>query len=229
MINYESTGTHADVSTICRFLKSNKFSRKRLSHIALQRSAEQFLSDISVYDPEMLLFIDETGSDRRNVMRKFGYSLIGKPAYSHSLLVRGKRFSAIGILSVNGILDTYISPDTITAEVFEDFIDKSLINHVMPFNGHNPHSVVIIDNASIHHTDDVIHALQSIGVLVHFLPPYSPDLNPIEEAFSKVKSYLKANEPAVSDNDLEDFILSAFCNITSGDCYQWLKHSGYIA
>ena len=61
-----------------------------------------------------------------------------------------------------------------------------------------------------------------------FLATYSPDLNPIEEAFSKVKSYLKANEPAVSDNDL-DFILSAFCNITSGDCYQWLKHSGYIA
>ena len=65
---------------------------------------------------------------------------------------------------------------------------------------------------------------------MHFLPPYSPDLNPIEEAFSKVKAYLKANDPAIqasTDNALQDFILSAFSTISSEDCYQWFKHSGY--
>ncbi len=94
------TGTDVDVSTICRFLKENNFSRKKLSYVALQRNAVlrgQFLSDISIYDPNMLLFIDETGCDRRDAMRKYGYSLVGKPACSHSLLVRGQRFSAIGI------------------------------------------------------------------------------------------------------------------------------------
>ena len=62
--------------------------------------------------------------------------------------------------------------NTVNADIFEDFIYKSLIRHVMPFNGSNPRSVVVLDNASIHHTDDVIQALQSIGVLVHFLPPF---------------------------------------------------------
>jgi len=57
---------------------------------------------------QWLLFIDETGCDRRDAMRKFGYSLVGKPAYSHKLLLRGKRFSAISILSTEGILDAYI-------------------------------------------------------------------------------------------------------------------------
>ena len=137
--------------------------------------------DMSIYDPEMLLFVDETGSDRRNALRKYGYSLIGQPAISHSLLVRGKRFSAIGILSpTDGILDAHITPSTVNSEVFEDFIDQCLVHHVMPFDGYNPHSVVILDNASIHHMDEVLQALESIGVLVYFLPPYSPDLNPIE-------------------------------------------------
>lgn len=133
-------------------------------------------------------------------------------------------------MSVNGILDAYVTSNTVNADIFEDFIDNSLLRHVMPFNGHNPHSVVVLDNASIHHTDNIIHILQSVGVLVHFLPPYSPDLNPIEEAFSKVKGYLKANDPAIQaarDNELEDFILAAFANITPNDCYQWYKHSGY--
>lgn len=97
----------------------------------------------------------------------------------------------------------------------------------MPFDGYNPNSVVVLDNASIHHTENVIHTLESIGVLVLFLPPYSPDLNPIEEAFSKVKGYIRANDPVIQsleDDELEDFILSGFSTITPMDCY---KHSGY--
>ena len=55
----------------------------------------------------------------------------------------------------------------------------------MPYGGVNPHSVVIPDNCAIHHILEVWPMLEEVGVPVHFLPPYSPDLNPIEEAFSK--------------------------------------------
>ena len=80
----------------------------------------------------------------------------------------------------------------------------------MPFNGS---SVVILDNASINHTDNVINLLQSVGVLIHVLPPYSPDLNPIEEALSKVKGHRKANDSAiqaVTDDEVEDFNFICF-------------------
>lgn len=100
----------------------------------------------------------------------------------------------------------------------------------MPFDGFNSHSVIILDNASIHHVDHVIDSLHSVGVLVHFLPPYSPDLNPIEEAFSKVKSHLKANDSAIQtvpDDELQDFILAGFASISTQDCHQWIKHAGY--
>jgi len=47
--------------------------------------------------------------------------------------------------------------------------------------------VVILDNASVHHVEEAVRAIEEVGSIVHFLPPYSPDLNPIEEAFSKIK------------------------------------------
>ena len=228
------TGTDVSESTICRVLKKNNFSRKKLRHVATQRNESlraQFQSDVSIYDPEMLLFIDETGTNRRSALRRFGYSLVGWRACSNSLLVRGKRYSAISILSLQGILDTYITPDSVNGDIFENFLEKCLRRHIMPFDGKNPHSVVVLDNASIYHLDYSVDMIRSVGALVHFLPPYSPDLNPIEEAFSKLKYYLRANDSAVQSvpqEEIEDFILAGFCTITQDDCEGWIQHAGYM-
>ena len=95
-------------STICRFLHGNGFTRKRLRNIALQQDVfqrEQFMADVSVYSSDIFVFVDETGADRRNVLHKYGYSIRGKPASNHSLLIRGERVSAVACMSVNGILD----------------------------------------------------------------------------------------------------------------------------
>ena len=77
----QTTGTTTSESAICCF------SRKKLQRVARQRSEDlraQFTSDCSLYSPEMLVFIDETGSDRRHAMRKFGYSLVGKSLSTHT-------------------------------------------------------------------------------------------------------------------------------------------------
>ena len=63
---------------------------------------------------------------------------------------------------------------------------------MMPFNGSNPRSVIIMDNCSVHHITEVSYLLHQVGVLVLFLPPYSPDLNPAEEAFSFVSLFEEA-------------------------------------
>lgn len=97
---------NVSTSTICRFLHENGFTRQRLRTFALQQDAflrEQFMADVSVYSSEMFVFVDETGADRRNTLCKYGYSLRGKPASNHSLLIRGERVSAIACMSVNGI------------------------------------------------------------------------------------------------------------------------------
>ena len=64
----------------------------------------------------------------------------------------------------------------------------------MNCNGVNPHSATVMDNCSIHHVAPVVEMVHQLGALVHFLHPYSPDYNLIEEAFAKVKSQLRAME-----------------------------------
>ena len=79
----------------------------------------------------------------------------------------------------------------------------------MNFNGSNPHSILVMDNCSIHHVAPVVQMVHEVGALVHFLPPYSPDFNPIEEeAFSKVKAQLRAID-IDSFQDPEDHDMAA--------------------
>ena len=78
-----------------------------------------------------------------------------------------------------------------------------------------------MDNASIHHVDRAVQLIEAIGELVQFLPPYSPDLNPIEEAFSKLKSTLQAIEQLL-DIDCESLVLCTFTAITQNDCRYWI-------
>ena len=206
----DTTGADVSLSTICRFLKRIGFTRQRLKLAALQREdflRSQFASDISIYNPEMLIFLDETGSDQRATIRRYGYSLRGKPLVSEKLLVRGKRVSAIAFMSVNGLLDCKTVTGSVNGEVFYDFVQKALLPHLMPFDCKNPHSVVVMDNCSIHHVPGIVEMIQEVGALVHFLPPYSPDYNPIEEAFSKVKSILRSMDMEADVLDTETLVL----------------------
>lgn len=99
--------------------------------------------------------------------------------------------------------------------------------NLMPFDGHNPRSIVIMDNCSIHHIDEVTELIQQTGALVHWLPPYSPDYNPIEEAFSKAKSMMKAMEMEMQVvQDMDTIVYAAFSTITPDDCQGWIADSG---
>ena len=73
-----------------------------------------------------------------------------------------------------------------------DFVQKQLIPLLNAFDGCT-HSVVVLDNALLHHTDQLVSAILSTGPLVKFLPPYSPDMNPIELVFGEMKQFLQSN------------------------------------
>ena len=115
--------------------------------------------------------------------------------------------------------------DTITGEHFGRFVQHDLSSHLNAFDGTAPRSIVVLDNASVHHADGIVDKIQSTGAMVHFLP--SPDLNPIEATFSKVKSILKANEDPWENLDVETAVLIAFNHVTVEDCRAWITHCGY--
>ena len=90
-----------------------------------------------------------------------------------------------------GLLDVKMLTGTSDGDAFYSFVQTHLIPQLMPYNGTNLHSVVIMDNFSIHHVPEVVKSIQDVGALIQFLPLYSPDFNPIEETFSKVKQSMK--------------------------------------
>ena len=128
-------------------------------------------------------------------------------------------------MSVHGLLDLKIVSGSVDGDIYCDFVQKILLPQLMPFDGKNPHSVVILDNCTIHHCEEAVQMIEEVGAIVHFLPPYSLDYNPIEEAFSKVKAEMKAMEKEAQVLDIETVVLSAFSCITVSDCNQWIKDS----
>ena len=127
------------------------------------------------------------------------------------------------------IEDVYIVERNVNADVFLQFIQRCLLPILLPFDGSNPCSVVVLDNASVHHVDLVTRLISAMGALVWFLPPYSPDLNPIEEVFSKVKAYLRNNEAGYLCTTTPCIIVAeAFASVTSDDCKNYFKHAGYM-
>ena len=131
-------------------------------------------------------------------------------------------------MSTAGVLDCKVVTGKVDGDVFYDFIESCLLPNLMPFNGVNPHSIVVMDNVSIHHVDGIVSMIEGVEALVLFLPPYSPDYNPIEELFSKLKATMKQYESdlEMQELDLEEIVLAAFSSITEEDCYSWINHAG---
>ena len=98
--------------------------------VALQRDQDlraQYITDVSLYGVDTLIIIDETGCNRRDTLRRYGYGVRGKPVRCHRLLVRGERISGIVAMTVNGILDLQIVRGSVDGEIFMDFVQRLLL------------------------------------------------------------------------------------------------------
>ncbi len=227
----EVLGICVSPPTICRLLKSYGFTRKKIRQVATQRCGllrGAFLAHCFTFTADQFVWVDETGSDARNHIRKFGYAVRGMTPVAHRFLSRGRRTNAIAAISTKGLLAVELTCQTVNQDVFYDFVRGSLIPQMKPFDGINPTSIAVMDNLSVHHVQEITDLFQQAGILLLFLPPYSPDLNPMEEAFSYVKYYLKKHDQLLQViPDPTPVIQSAFTSITSEHCTSWITHSGY--
>lgn len=225
------TGVSVSVPTVCRLLKRHGLTRKKIRQIALQRNIQfraEFMAEILQYRKEQLVWVDEMGSNRRDSIRKNGYAIRGETPTFHRLLERGRRITAIAALTVDGIIAVQCTKNTVDANTFYDFVSGSLIPNMHQYDGIAPKSVVVLDNCSIHHVFEVTDIFEQAGIMVIFLPPYSPDFNPIESTFSFVKSYLKKHDSIITAmDDPTPLIKNAFEIITSELAQSWIKDCGY--
>lgn len=227
----ETTGICASPSTVCRIIRKHGLTRKKIRQVALQRSMDQrgrFRANALLFDVNQLVWVDETGCDRRDHIRKFGYSLRGVSPIYNRLLHRGERISAIGAMCTGGLLAYKFMKGSVNGEKFLEFVIGTLIPEMLPFDGENPCSIIVLDNCSIHHAHPVAKAFREVGLPTLFLPPYCPDMNPIEELFSYIKYYLKDHDTILQGmQDPLPLLKAAFESVTIENCNAWIRHAGY--
>ena len=226
----EVNGVTVSAATVYSLLQKHEYTRK-IRQVAKQRCEELrglFMARVLKFPHEFLVCCDETGSDRRDQIRKFGYSLRGQTPVYHRYLhvVRGTRISSMLAMTLSGVLTYKFHTGTIDGNKFFNFVQGSLIPNMQSFPG--PHSILIMDKCSIHHVEEVKQELEAAGILVIFLPPYSPDYNPCEELFSYAKYYLKDHDQILQCTDKpEEILKSAFDNVPESQSNNWITHSGY--
>ena len=124
-------------------------------------------------------------------------------------------------MTSSGVLEYEATTGSVNADKFIDFIRGRLVPNMQPFPG--DHSILILDSCSIHHSHAVQQLLTSLGIVVLFLPPYSPDYNPIEELFSHLKYYLKAHDDVIeATDDPLPIINAAFQSVAIRKSLQWM-------
>lgn len=166
-----------------------------------------------------LIAVDEMGC-LTGMSRSHGYAEKGKRAVSFEPAERGTRLSLIGAMSLGGFLGGLEVIGTVNGDVFEGFVEQVLMPHL----GHG--KIVLLDNITFHHKEKIKNMIEARGAIVKFLPSYSPEFNPIEECWSKIKAWLRKKSTR-SVESLQSAIDEAIQQVTVNDIEGWFNHAGY--
>lgn len=132
----------------------------------------------------------------------------------------GRNITMLAALSVAGVDATMTVEGATDTDVFCAYVSEVLSPTL------SQGDIVVMDNLSAHKAQKVRELIEARGARLVYLPPYSPDLNPIERCWSKIKTYLRAVK-ARSSERLDEAIKKAFETITESDARAWFKHCGY--
>ena len=143
---------------------------------------------------------------------------------------RSKRWSILPVISVDGYLAWEIYQDSFTQERFNAFIEMYVLPLMQPYSEGAPCCVLVMDNHSIHHSEELVEMCDRKGIHLVYLPPYSPDFNPIEQSFAQMKAWMRKNTKTADlyASDFEGFIRLALRKVFQGkDARGHYKACGY--
>jgi transposase len=175
---------------------------------------------ITTVRPEDLVFLDETGS-HLGYTPTHAWAPRGQRAAASAPRNQGENKTVVAALTLEGIGPRMRFDGAMTSDRFVMYIRHCLAPTL------RPGQVVVADNLTAHHHSAVRAAIEARGAELRYLPAYSPDFNPIEEAFSKVKQSLRRAQPR-TDDDLRTATWAAFSTITPADAAGWFTHCGYL-
>ena len=175
--------------------------------------------EVAPVDPKDLVFLDETGS-HLGYTPTHAWAPRGERAYATAPANRGENKTVVAALTLDGVGPLMRFDGAMTTVRFEGYVRHVLAPTL------RAGQVVIADNLQAHLSPAVRAAIEQRGARFFPLPAYSPDFNPIEEAFSKVKQFLRRAQ-ARNDDDLRAATWDAFATITTADAAGWFTHCGY--
>lgn len=172
-------------------------------------------------DPEKFVFLDETGAST-NMVRAYGRSLGGSRLVGAAPHGHWKTTTFVAGLRSTGIVAPLALDRPMTGELFRAYVEQILAPTLQRGD------VVVMDNLSAHKVAGVRDAIVAVGASVLYLPPYSPDLNPIEQVFAKLKAILR-KAAARSRDALWDTIATALDAYPPDECKRYIVNAGYAA
>lgn len=178
-----------------------------------------FRDTLTQLRPEDLVFVDESGI-ATTLTRRYARAPAGERAIGRVPAGHWTQLTILGGLSLAGLVACMSIEAATDREVFLAFVEHVLVPAL------KPGQVVILDNLSSHRAAAVRLRIEAAGCRLVYLPPYSPDLNPIEQAWSKVKALLRA-AAARTREALEDALAAVLDHLTAADARGWFAHCGY--
>lgn len=209
-------------SCLSRNLRRMGITRKKKSLSAAERDEEarrifrEVMKELAVED---VVVVDESGT-RIGMVPTYGRSWRGSRVYDTTIGHYGHNVSLVAALNIEGIQAAMTVDGAVDGAVFEAFVEKVLVPRL------RPGQIVILDNLSSHKSSRVEALLQAAGCALLFLPAYSPDLSPIEEAFSKLKAFIRRCR-CKKVWSLLRAIARGLDDITAQDARGWFTHTGF--
>ena len=170
-------------------------------------------------DRRRLVFTDETGFHLA-MTRSHGRAPRGERAVGRVPRRRGTGVTLIGSLALRGLVAALSMPGAVDALAFDAFVAQVLTPRLRQGD------IVLLDNLRVHHASRVEAAVAESKARVMWLPTYSPDLSPIENCWSKVKTLVRGGQPRTPD-ELGAALTGALNAVTGGDINGWFRHCGY--
>ena len=187
----------------------------------MARARRRWIRDQKLLDPSHLVFIDETGLTT-NMVRLWARSPCGVEVVGRVPFKAWKTITFIAALRHNRVVAPMVIDGAMTSERFIAYVEQCLLPTLKPGD------VVVLDNLQPHKNPKAKAAIARAGATVRLLPPYSPDLNPIELSFAKAKSFLRKAAKRTPDG-LCRAIRSLLPRFTPQECANYLRHAGYRA
>jgi transposase len=170
-------------------------------------------------DPTKVVFVDETWAST-NMARRYGRSPKGTRLVCPIPHGHWKTTTFVAALRVDGLGAPMVIDGAMTGDLFVAYVEQILVPTLRPGD------VVVMDNLICHKRVAAVRAIEGAGCTVRYLPPYSPDFNPIELAFSKLKGILRSAGKRTLD-DLWDFLGTSLDAFTPDECRGYFRHDGY--